>query len=208
MDIHLSHLQSRRPELAPLIPDLEKAFHLMLESLRQDGQLLLCGNGGSAADCDHIAGELLKGFKSKRPLGEAQTTGLSEHLATKLQNGIRAIPLTGFSALSSAFINDVDPLMTFAQLVWALGRKGDILLAISTSGNAVNVAHAAEAARAKGMTVIGLSGQSGGKLKSLSDICICAPSTETFIIQEYHLPIYHTWCLMLEAALYPQDTKS
>lgn len=202
---HFNKLKERRPQLEAILPDIEKACQLLLDSLKNNGQLLLCGNGGSASDADHIAGELLKGFKSKRPLSPSEKEGLPEALATQLQGGIRAIPLTSFSALSTAFTNDVDPLLTYAQLTWALGRTGDVLLGISTSGNAVNVGHAARTAKAKGMKVIGLTGQSGGALKELCDVCICAPSTETYLIQEFHLPIYHCICLTLESELFPEE---
>ena len=153
--------------------------------------MLLCGNGGSAADAEHWAGELLKGFVQKRPLNSVEKSGLPADLALKLQGALPAIPLTGFVSLGTAFANDVDPNLTFAQLVWGLGRPGDVLIGISTSGNARNVCMAMEAARVRGMLRIGLSGKTGGDLCSLCNVCIKAPATETYLIQEYHLPIYH-----------------
>ncbi|MDX6767156.1 MAG: SIS domain-containing protein [Candidatus Methylacidiphilales bacterium] len=201
--IHLAHLIERCPALAPLRQDVAAAHDLLLHSVRQGGHLLLAGNGGSAADCEHWSGELLKGFKSKRPLGADQQAALGSDIGPKLQGGIPAIPLTGFPGLATAFGNDVDPVLTYAQLVWALGRPGDVFIAISTSGNAANVGFAARTARTKGLKVLGLTGETGGKLAPLCDLCLRVPSTETFRIQEYHLPIYHCLCLMLEDALFP-----
>jgi D-sedoheptulose 7-phosphate isomerase len=199
----LDGLFLRCPELKPLEQDLLRAYAMLESCLRSGGKVLLCGNGGSAADCEHWAGEMLKGFKSKRPLAAEDQAKLPPGLATQLQGGLPAIPLTGFPGLATAFNNDVDPNLTYAQLVWALGRPGDVLIGISTSGNAKNVGHAAETARAKGMPVLGLSGAAGGRLKPLCDLCLCAPSNETFRIQEFHLPIYHTLCLLLEEAFFP-----
>lgn len=198
MNEHLSNLIRRAPELEPLQPDIQAAFHLLRDAVAAGKKLLLCGNGGSAADADHWSGELLKGFKKKRPLTAAQSAGLPPDLAGKLQGGIRAIPLTGFVALSTAFGNDVDPDLCFAQLVNALGDPGDVLIGISTSGNARNVAAAAGVARARGMRILGLTGRDGGRLKSLCDVCLRMPSDETYRIQELHLPLYHCLSLMLE----------
>jgi D-sedoheptulose 7-phosphate isomerase len=199
----LDGLFVRCPELKPLEEDLLQAYAMLESSLRSGGKLLLCGNGGSAADCEHWSGEMLKGFKSKRPLSTEDQARLPPDLATQLQGGLIAIPLTGFPGLSTAFNNDVDPHLTYAQLVWAMGRPGDVLIGISTSGNARNVGHAAEAAKARSMAVFGLTGATGGNLKPLCDLCLCVPSTETFRIQEFHLPIYHTLSLMLEEAFFP-----
>lgn len=206
MNNHLAHLLERCPELAPIQGDILAAHEMLLASLKQGGRLLLCGNGGSAADCEHWAGELLKGFKSKRPLSAADQAALGPEIGPKLQGGIPAIPLTGFPGLATAFTNDVDPFLIYAQLVWGLGRPGDVLIGLSTSGNAANVGHAARTARVKGIKVLGLTGQTGGALKPLCDLCLCAPSTETFRIQEFHLPIYHCLCLMLEDALFPRHS--
>lgn len=196
-------LFERRPELVVCRDQIAAAEAALLKCYRAGGKLLLCGNGGSAADCDHIAGELLKGFMSKRPLPAADRTGLSPELAGKLQGGLPAIPLCGFPALGSAFTNDVDPLLIYAQLTWALGGPGDVLLAISTSGNARNVAFAIETARARGLTTIGLTGRHGGVLKPAVDICISVPADETYLIQELHLPVYHYLCQAIEATLFP-----
>ncbi len=178
--------------------DIAQAFALLGGCFAGGGKLLLCGNGGSAADAEHWSGELLKGFKSLRPLPEPERRGLPPALAARLQGGLPALPLTSFIALSTAFANDVEPRLVFAQLVWALGKPGDILAAISTSGNAANVCDAAVAARARGLRVLGLTGESGGKLAPLCDVCVRGPATETFRVQEFHLPIYHCLSLMLE----------
>lgn len=203
MNKHLVQLVERCPALASCEKDITQVFGVMCTSLRAGGKLLLAGNGGSAADAEHWTGELLKGFCSKRPLSPTETGKLPAEMARKLQGGIPAIPLTGFIALSTAFNNDVDPNLTFAQLVWALGKPGDVLIGISTSGNAANVAAAMQAAKAKSIVCVGLTGLTGGKLLPLTDLCIRVPATETFRIQELHLPVYHCLSLMLEDELFP-----
>jgi D-sedoheptulose 7-phosphate isomerase len=203
MNPHLDALLKRCPELSALEKDILAAYDMLHHCLLGGGKFLLCGNGGSAADCEHWAGELLKGFKSKRPLSADDQKALGPEIGPKLQGAIPAIPLTGFPGLATAFTNDVDPLLVYAQLTWGLGRPGDVLIGISTSGNAVNVGHAARTARAMGVKVLGLTGTTGGALKPLCDLCLCAPSTETYRIQEFHLPIYHCLCLMLEDSHFP-----
>ena len=198
MMTHLEKLVQRRPELAECLCDVEKAYEILRVCFRRGGKLLLCGNGGSAADAEHWAGELLKGFAKKRPLPPSEQAGLSADLALKLQGALPAIPLTGFVSLTTAFANDVDPDLTFAQLVWGLGKPGDVLVGISTSGNARNVGAAMEAAKARGLYRIGMSGRTGGLLNSNCDLCLKVPADETYLIQELHLPIYHCLCLMLE----------
>jgi len=195
---HLNHLLERAPALSSCLEEIEKAYEVMRHSFAMKGKLLLCGNGGSAADADHWAGELLKGFCSKRPLSPEDQAKLPPDLSTRLQGSLPAIPLTGFPALITAFGNDVSPELIFAQLVWALGRAGDVFVGISTSGNAKNVCSAAQTARSRNLITIGLTGQSGGQLINHCDITICVPAQETFLIQEYHLPIYHCLSLMLE----------
>lgn len=204
MSSHLALLLQRCPALEPILPDVKKAFEIISASYEKKGSLYLCGNGGSAADCEHWSGELLKGFCQKRPLSLADQEKLTPELASKLQGSLPAIPLTGFLGLATAFANDVDPQMIYAQLLWGLGKPTDTLVAISTSGNALNVRYALEVARAKGIQTIGLSGKTGGAMKPLCDLCICVPETETYRIQEYHLPIYHCLCLMLEEKFFPQ----
>lgn len=203
----LSSLVSRIPELSVCSEALAKATATIEKSYLQGGKLLLCGNGGSASDCEHIAGELLKGFMQKRPLSPPERSALPETLAKKLQGGLPAIPLCGFPGLSTAFINDVDPQLVFAQLVVALGKPGDILLGISTSGNAANVAAAMETASARGLRTIGLTGRSGGRLAQLTEICIRVPADETYRVQEYHLPVYHCLCQILEERFYPEKPE-
>jgi len=198
MNPHIDNLLRRCPQLDACRPDVEKTFVILRDCFRSGGKLLLCGNGGSAADAEHWAGELLKGFGQKRPLSQAEKQGLPEALGLKLQGALPVIPLTGFISLSTAFANDVDPDLIFAQLVWGLGRPGDVLVGISTSGNARNIGVAMEVAKARGMRRIGFSGRTGGRLNPLSEVCIKAPADETYLIQEFHLPIYHCLCLMLE----------
>jgi D-sedoheptulose 7-phosphate isomerase len=199
---HLDGLLQRLPELTPSRDTILHCYAAMEHSLRQGGKLLLCGNGGSAADADHWAGELLKGFKQPRPLPAAARAKLRPEIAGLLQGALPALPLTAFPALSTAYANDVSAEMIFAQLAWGLGRPGDVLIGLSTSGNARNVCAAAEVARARGLVVIGLTGQGGGRLAPLCDHVFRAPSTETFRIQEYHLPVYHCLSMMLEDAFF------
>jgi D-sedoheptulose 7-phosphate isomerase len=195
---HLTELIHRLPELAGCRESILAAYHTLRDGFQSGGKVLLCGNGGSAADADHWAGELLKGFKKDRPLSLKDRGNLPAEIATRLQGALPAIPLTSFPAASTAFGNDVAPELSYGQLTWALGRRGDVFVGLSTSGNAVNVCAAAEVARARGLRVVGLSGATGGKLQGLCDVCICAPSVETYRVQEYHLPIYHCLSLMLE----------
>ncbi len=198
MPSHLANLLKRCPELAGSEKTILQAYETLRNSFRAGGKVLLCGNGGSAADADHWAGELLKSFCADRRLSKKARAGLRPAIASKLEGALPAIPLGAFQAAITAFGNDVDPHLAYAQLTWALGRRGDVLVAISTSGNAQNVCAAAEVARAKGMKVLALTAAGGGKLKRLSDVCIRAPAKETYRAQEFHLPIYHCLSLMLE----------
>jgi D-sedoheptulose 7-phosphate isomerase len=200
MSSHLRNLVERYPTLTECKSDVQEAFNLLATTFRKDGKLLLCGNGGSAADSEHWAGEMLKGFANSRPLSISMRQGLPLEMASRLQSAFPVIPLTGFPALATAFGNDVDPEYVFAQLVLALGRAGDVLAALSTSGNSTNICRAAEVARARSIPVLVLTGATGGKLKALADVCICVPATQTPQIQEFHLPIYHCLSLMLEEA--------
>ena len=201
----LNDLLSRYPLLKVCEERIKKSFLLLKQSYTDGGKLLICGNGGSAADAEHIVGELMKGFKSPRLLDEASQQKLKDIdkeegslLAENLQGALPAIALDGHPALTTAYINDCNPLLCFAQQVNGYGREGDILLGISTSGNSQNVIYAAITAKAKGMKVIGLTGAKDSKLSELADVCIQVPETETYKIQELHLPIYHCLCLMLE----------
>ncbi len=204
MNPRLQYCLQRHPSLAVCTTDILKAYETLIGVYEKKGQLLICGNGGSAADADHISGELLKGFGSKRPLSYDWKASLGDELHRGLQGALPALPLPCFGSLFSAFCNDCHPDHVYAQLVWGLGRPGDALLCISTSGNAKNVLHAAKVAKAKGIWTLGLTGESGGALLPSMDICIRAPSSHTPDIQEYHLPIYHTLCLMLEDYFFPQ----
>ncbi len=201
----LNELIERYPVLSEIKDDITKATKEMITCYESGGKVLLCGNGGSCADCDHIAGELMKGFLKKRPLSSAQkeelTTNmpsLDDELLSKLQCGLPAVSLPSMTAPNSAFANDVDPDLIYAQGVLALGKAGDILIGISTSGNSKNVCAAAKIAKATGCKVIGLTGCKGGELKEYADVCICVPESETFKIQELHLPVYHCICAMIE----------
>ena len=201
----LSELLKRYPQLEICKHTLTEAVSVMIDCYKNGGKILLCGNGGSCADCDHIVGELMKGFLKKRPLSteqKAQMTNLSplldEETLSKLQCGLPAISLPSLTALNSAFCNDVDPELIYAQSVMAMGKTGDVLIAMSTSGNAKNVFAAAKVAKGLGLTVIGLTSKGGGNLSEISDICIRVPETETFKVQELHLPVYHYLCAATE----------
>ena len=205
MEKHTSLLIERYPQLAICRDDIAQAFEMMKTSYEHQGKLLIAGNGGSAADAEHIVGELMKGFKMPRPLAPelaaaciALNPELGEKMQKYLQGALPAIALTGHPALSTAFLNDQVPELTFAQQVNGFGTKNDTFLGISTSGNSKNVIYAAIMAKAKGLKVIGLTGAKESKLSELADVCIQVPETETYKIQELHLPVYHCLCLMLE----------
>lgn len=202
---HIDLLVERYPSLESAKNDIVAAYLLLEESYENGGKLLVAGNGGSAADAEHIVGELMKGFKlPRKPEADfaeklvAENQELGAVLAENLQGALPAIALDGHPALSTAYMNDCEPLLCFAQQVNGYGKSGDVFLGISTSGNSKNVLFAATTAHAKGMKVIGLTGVKDSKLKDMSDVCIKAPQTETYMIQELHLPIYHCLCLMLE----------
>jgi D-sedoheptulose 7-phosphate isomerase len=193
---------SENPALLPCKAAMEQITAAIVCMHENGGKLLLCGNGGSAADCEHISGELLKGFLSKRPLPEDSLTGLEDELRAKLQRGIGAVPLTSLSALGSAFANDVDPALSYAQAVLALGQKNDVVLGISTSGNAKNVAAALKVARAMGLKTLAMTGEKGGLLKEIADVTLAVPETETYKVQQLHLPAYHAICAEVERILF------
>lgn len=200
----LERLWQRRPELRVCEESLLRTFASLAETIQAGGKILLCGNGGSAADADHWSGELLKGFRSRRQLTGATYQRLPEESRDLLQGSVAAIPLGGFQAALTAFGNDVRPEFGYAQLVLALGRPGDIFVGLSTSGNATNVRAAARVARAQGLKVIGLTGRSGGRLAPECDVCIRVPADETFEVQELHLAVYHCLSLLLEEKLFPE----
>lgn len=203
---HVSTLIERYPDLAVCRRDIEKTVAVILDSYQRGGKILLCGNGGSAADCEHISGELLKGFLLKRTPEDEELTGLSLAIgsenAAKLQRGIPAIPLCSLSAAMTAFSNDVSAELVYAQLTYAIGKKGDTLICISTSGNSRNAVLAAKTARQMGITTVALTGKAGGELKEICDITVTAPEKDTFKVQELHLPIYHAICAEVERILF------
>jgi D-sedoheptulose 7-phosphate isomerase len=177
-----------------------------LQHSRKTGKLLLCGNGGSASDSEHWAGEMLKGFAHPQAARRFAARGIAAGNSPVCNGRFPSFHLTGFPALATAFRNDVDPEYVFAQLVLALGRSGDVLAALSTSGNSSNVCRAAEVARARRHPFVALTGAAGGRLKELADVCICVPATQTPQVQEFHLPIYHCLSLMLEEAFVAINT--
>ncbi|MCL2093519.1 MAG: SIS domain-containing protein [Treponema sp.] len=194
----------RYPDLSSCAEAITGAAELLLKTAQEGRSILICGNGGSAADADHICGELVKSFCKKRPIDPevaAELTRLDPEgaqIASRLQGGVRALSLAQHPALTTAFGNDVDPHLAFAQQCHVYGQRGDLFWGISTSGNATNVCAAALVARAQGLSVLGMTGLGGGKLKGLSDVCINVPRTETYEIQELHLPVYHALCLFIE----------
>ena len=201
----LNKLIMRYPRLAECEADIRGAIEGIVECYERGGKLLTCGNGGSCADADHIVGELMKGFLKKRPLSEGRKQellsgcrGMTRETADRLQGALPAVSLCCLTALNTAFSNDVDPDLIYAQGVLGLGTERDALLCISTSGNAKNVFLAASVAKGLGMTVIALTGRGGGKLSEIADVCIKVPESETYLVQELHLPIYHCLCATVE----------
>ncbi|MEM9143726.1 MAG: SIS domain-containing protein [Bacteroidota bacterium] len=209
MNKTLDSLIKRYPALEVCKSDILQTAEIWIQAFEADGKLLICGNGGSAADADHIVGELMKSFSKKRPLDPDLSHSIKNSpdtrgafLAAKLEGALPAISLNAHGALTSAIVNDIGGDFVYAQQVVALGRKNDILLAISTSGNSQNVIDACIVAKAKGMTTIGLTGETGGKLKGLCDVALCVPATQTAQVQEYHLPIYHALCILVEETFF------
>lgn len=211
MDRSLQHHIDLLIERYPILKDCEKsmvcAYNILEECFSNGHKLLIAGNGGSCADSEHIVGELMKGFKLPRKCSNDfayrlkladETRG--KELAEKLQGGLPAIALDSHNALNTAFINDVSDggLYIFSQQLYNYGKEGDVFLGISTSGNSKNIMNATVVAKALGIKIIGLTGQKGGELAIVSDVAIKVPSSETYMIQELHLPVYHCLCLMLE----------
>ncbi len=204
-NIFLKDLIKRYPQLLSVENEIQEAAEYLIKCYQKSGKVLVCGNGGSCSDSDHIVGELMKSFEQKRPVSETLRNRLAElsgergkYLSEKLQQGLPAISLTAHSALISAVANDTDADLIFAQQVVGYGNPGDVLIGISSSGNSQNVIDAIITAKAKGMIVIGLTGETGGKMKSYCDILINVPGKRTAFVQELHLPIYHTLCLIIE----------
>jgi phosphoheptose isomerase len=203
--IFMEELIRRYPQLADISFKINEAAERLIRCYQNGNKVLICGNGGSCSDSDHIAGELLKGFEHKRPLNDHMKNQLQSvsvkrgsYLAEKLQTGLPAISLSAHNGLVTAVANDIDANLIYAQQVIGFGNPGDVLIGISTSGNAQNVVDAAITARANGMSVIGLTGETGGKLKSFCDILINVPERRTSYVQELHLPVYHTLCMIIE----------
>jgi len=206
---HVDLLVERYPELESIKKEVIAAYEIIEKSYIDGGKLLVAGNGGSAADAEHMVGELMKGFiLPRKPDKEfaqklvAVNEELGAILAENLQGAMPAIALDGHMALTTAYMNDCEPLLCFAQQVNGYGKPEDVFFGISTSGNSKNVLFGAIVAKAKGMKVIGMTGAKDSKLAAMADVCIKAPQVETYMIQEYHLPIYHCLCLMLEDRFY------
>ncbi len=210
MNIFFAHLLAKYPDLDACLTDLERAAHLLRETYAAGNKVLICGNGGSAADAEHIVGELMKGYLSRRPLSNelhAQLTAAfpeqGAYLAAHLQGALPTLSLVSQTGLITAYANDVAADMIFAQQVFGYGVRGDALIAISTSGNSKNILHALRVARARGLTTIGFTGKSGGAMLALCDVCIRAPFDTTAEIQERHLAMYHALCATLEQEFFP-----
>jgi D-sedoheptulose 7-phosphate isomerase len=208
----LDELIGRYPQLLSVKVEIRNAAGSLIKCYQNGGKVLVCGNGGSSSDSDHIVGELMKGFENSRPIAEFLKKHLTEideergkYLATKLQHSFPAISLTAHSGLITAVANDTDANLIFAQQVVGYGIPGDVLIAISSSGNSLNVIDAMITAKAKGLSVIGLTGETGGKMKEFCDILINVPEKRTALVQELHLPVYHTLCLMVESHFFGND---
>ena len=203
--MYLEELVERYPALEGVKDQILEAYKILEACYENGGKLLIAGNGGSCSDAEHIVGELMKGFVKRRPVSQDFAKALleadperGEELAKKLQGGLPAISLTGHPSLSTAYLNDVDGDLIYAQQTCGYGKRGDVFLGLSTSGNARNIMYAMATAKALGMKTIGLTGKDGGALKKAADVAIVVPEEETFKIQELHLPVYHALCLMLE----------
>ena len=201
----LNELLMRYPALDKCIGEIENALELIIDTYKNGGKVLVCGNGGSAADSEHIVGELMKGFMLKRGVEDER---IPEHLRKNLQGALPAISLPSQSAILSAFINDVESDMMYAQLVYGYGKENDLLICLSTSGNSRNCVNAAEVAKCIGVKILSMTGAKASKLSEISDYTIKVPETETFKVQEYHLPIYHYLCAMVEKYFFDKPTDS
>lgn len=195
MSDNMNDFYKRYPELECCKDDIEKALQLMIETYKNNGKILVCGNGGSASDSEHIVGELMKGFLLKRQVTDER---LSQEMRENLQGALPAISLNSQTALMTAFNNDLNPDFVFAQQVYGYAKANDLLIGISTSGNSENVLNAVKVANSMGVKSIVLTGKDGGKLKNLATVSICVPANETYKIQEYHLPVYHYLCAKVE----------
>lgn len=205
MNKYVDDLNRRYPMLIDNKKEILDSYQMMRKCYQNGGKLLIAGNGGSAADSEHIAGELMKRFRRPRPISPELAEQLRNidaerggQLAHNLEQPLMAIPLVAHESLLTAYMNDVDSIGVFAQQLLGYGRKGDVFLGISTSGNSQNILNATVVARALGLNVIALTGRAGGELADVADIAVRVPEDETYKIQELHLPVYHCWCMMLE----------
>lgn len=193
------NLYEKYPVLEECRGSIEAAKEMMLETYRNGGKILLCGNGGSCSDCEHIVGELMKGFLSMRPVTDER---IPEKLRKNLQGSLPAISLPSQSAILSAFCNDVEPSMMYAQMVYGYATEKDLLIGLSTSGNSENVVNAVAVAKAVGAKTMAMTGQRDSKLSAICDVTVQVPENETYKIQELHLPVYHYLCAEVERVLY------
>ena len=211
----MEELLTRYPALTVCKDDLTESLSLMLDTYRKGGKIMVCGNGGSCADAQHIVGELMKGFLLRRPMTTEQKQMFADALgeddavlfAARMQRGIPAMALDGATGLLTAYANDVDADYIYAQQVFACGQKNDLLIGISTSGNSKNVVNAMKAAKAMGIAGVSLTGAKESKLSALSNVTIRVPETETFKVQELHLPVYHYLCAEMEDIVFGADEK-
>lgn len=195
----MENLLNRYPSLENCKTDIEKAFNLILDTYKKGGKVIVCGNGGSAADSEHIVGELMKGFMLKRPVTDKR---IPEYLRKGLQGSLPAISLPSQSAILSAFINDVEPEMMYAQLVFGYAKENDMVIGLSTSGNSKNIVNAIEVAKCIGVKTLSMTGKMESKLSELSDVTIKVPENETYKVQELHLPVYHYLCAAVEKSMF------
>ncbi|MBQ6845618.1 MAG: SIS domain-containing protein [Oscillospiraceae bacterium] len=198
----MKELFERYPKLEACKEDIEKALELILDTYKNGGKVLLCGNGGSAADCEHIVGELMKGFKNMRKVSDER---LPEEIREKLQGSLPAISLPSQSAIISAYCNDISSEMVYAELVYGYAKREDLVIALSTSGNSKNIVRAAEVAGCLGVKTLALTGMGGGELSKLATVTIKVPETETYKVQELHLPIYHYLCAETEKKIFGNE---
>jgi len=211
MQRELDELITKYPDLSSCVPDIQTAFDVLQQTYRQGGKVLICGNGGSASDSEHLVGELMKGYRSERRLPEAMRQKLvatfpehGRYLADHLQGALPAVSLVSQTALLTAYANDVAADMIFAQQVYGYGVVGDVVVGISTSGKSKNVLHALRVGRALGLHTIGFTGKDGGAMVEVCDVAVRVPWERTADIQERHLAIYHVLCAMLEEVFFPQ----
>lgn len=197
----LNRLIVDHPALASCRADIAAAADLIVKTYERGGKLLLCGNGGSAADCGHIVGELMKGFKCRRTVTDSR---IPAELREKMQGALPAISLCSGISITTAFANDVDPSMSFAQMLYGYAKEGDLFVGLSTSGNSQNVVNAARVAKALGLSTLSLTGEAESKLSAISDVTVRVPATETYRVQEYHLPVYHYLCAEAEAHFFAE----